>query len=308
MGGSISPATIWTIIEKNKSYHVASSLEHAIGRMVCTNNSIRSFSVFLDKFRILDEVKWDEWAIDLACRQIIADTKAQGTSCIDISFSVDKYVRSGMWSYADAIKFICDSYNKYGQEYGVSVGAFLSISYHSPREKQIEVACLVKDAQVVERVIGLDLVGDERYYNDKFHGNIIEAWNNANKVTREHLAEIPGTSNNLISLLDRPSKARPKRIAHGIQGSLTDMAKAADCGIYFDLAINSNLYTGAVDDIKKHPISAMLNAGCLVTLNTDDPIQFNCTLDDEFTIALSNGLIDEYSAEIIQKNAVDSLR
>ena len=76
----------------------------------------------------------------------------------------------------------------------------------------------------------------------------------------------------------------------------------------FDLAIHSNLTTGAISDIMDHPMKRMLGLGCKVTLNTDDPTQFGCTLDDEFKLALDSGLITESQAKEIMSNACEAAR
>lgn len=308
MGGSISPATIWKIIQRSGQCSLAGSEAELQKMMVCQKDDEKSFQAFLRKFNILDKVEWDAWAIDTACRQICEDTKLQGTAAMDISFSVEKYVRSGLWSHRGAVSFIVDAFKRHSAEFGIEVGPFLSISYHAPVSTQIAVAELINEPTIADAVIGLDLVGDESYYDSDFYGKIIEKWNKAGKITREHLAEMPGTSSNLHSVLTRPESQRPKRIAHGIQGLWEDLRRAADAGIYFDLAIHSNLRTGAILDILYHPLPKMLKAGCLVTLNTDDPVQFGCTLDDEYGLAIRAGLISHHEAKGIQENAVASLR
>jgi adenosine deaminase len=37
----------------------------------------------------------------------------------------------------------------------------------------------------------------------------------------------------------------------------------------------------------------MLDAGCVVTLGTDDPVQFNCVLQDEYDLAEALGIDKE---------------
>lgn len=308
MGGSISPETVWEIIVKKQLQGIANSLHDVRKRLIYQPGEDRSFAKFLSKFQILDEVSWDAWAIDLACYQICKDLAFQGTQSVDISFSVEKYVRSGLWSHSGAIRFICDSYAKHSKIFGIDVGPILSIAYHAPRANQVIAANLIDDPEIAERVIGLDLVGDECHYDSDFYGPIIERWNLKHKITREHLAELPGTADNLRKVLTRRPIQRPKRIAHGIQGKWDDLRRASDNGIYFDLALYSNLATGAVSQIDHHQLPKLLKAGCLVTLNTDDPIQFGVTLDDEFELALRAGLVTHLEARDIQKNAVVSLR
>ena len=303
MGGSISADTVWKIIEKTGSHHVADSYARVVEKLVCLPGTPKDFQTFLDKFKILDEVVWDAESIELACKQICEDTKRSGTESVDISFSIEKYARSGLWYYDEVICFICDTYAKYAEQYQIEVKPILSISYHSPRANQQKVADLINNQGVRDKIAGLDLVGDERYYDSDFYGPIIERWNRAGKITREHIAELPEGSDNLMRIFDRPEIQRPKRIAHGIQGRPEDLKKAVDAGMIFDVALYSNLATGAICDIRNHPLPRMIRAGCIVTLNTDDPVQFGKSLDDEFELALANNLIDYETAVKIQENA-----
>ncbi len=307
MGGMINAETVWSIIQRQQAFHVAKSLEHVQDRLICSTE-FRDFQTFLSKFEILDEVTWDEKAISLACWQICSNASKAGTKCIDVSFSIEKYARSGLWSYDGVVCFICDTYAEYARQVSIEVGPFLSISYHAPIASQLAVANLIDNPIVADKVIGLDLVGDERFYNSEFYGPILEKWNKAGKITRAHVAELPNTASNLTSLLNRPKTQWPTRIAHGIQGKPDDLRKAIDVNIIFDLALYSNMATGAVDLIRNHPLPHMVDLGCLVTLNTDDPVQFGCTLDDEFNLALYHGLIDQDIASKIQENALLSLR
>ena len=48
--------------------------------------------------------------------------------------------------------------------------------------------------------------------------------------------------------------------------------------------------TRAVDRIEEHPLPAMLDAGLLVTLNTDDPPMFGTDLTREYRTAHALGL------------------
>jgi adenosine deaminase len=306
MGGSITPETIWEIIQHSGSYYIAKSLDEVRTRLTYVNDNVKGFTHFLSKFSILDKIDWDEWAIKHACDSICRNAIADGIEEIDISFSVDKYVRSGRWNHADIICLICEFYSAYRNQ--LKVGPFLSISYHSERAVQSTVAELIDNPRIAECVAGLDLVGDERGYDSGFYGPIIEDWNNHGKVTREHIAEMPYLSHNLAKVLSRKKIQRPKRIAHGIFGTDDDFKLARDNGIIFDLAITSNIITGAVTSIIEHPLPRMLTLGCLVTINTDDPVQFRTNLDREFELAGCCGLITEAEAKQIQENATISLR
>ncbi|RCV53663.1 adenosine deaminase [Marinitenerispora sediminis] len=85
---------------------------------------------------------------------------------------------------------------------------------------------------------------------------------------------------------------RAERIGHGID-SMRDprlVEHLAQTRIPVDVSPTSNVCTGAVATLEEHPLPAMLAAGLLVTLNTDDPPMFGTDLLGEYRAAHRLGL------------------
>jgi aminodeoxyfutalosine deaminase len=77
-----------------------------------------------------------------------------------------------------------------------------------------------------------------------------------------------------------------ERIGHGI-GAAGDprlLEHLAEHGIALEVCPISNLRTGAVRDIKAHPLPALVAAGVPVTLATDDPGMFHTDLEAEYLL------------------------
>lgn len=83
-----------------------------------------------------------------------------------------------------------------------------------------------------------------------------------------------------------------ERIGHGIR-CLDDtdlVAHLRAVQLPLDVCPTSNRRTGAVPAERPHPLPALLQAGLLVTLNTDDPSMFDTTLTEEYRVAHRMGL------------------
>ncbi|MFC7326243.1 adenosine deaminase [Marinactinospora rubrisoli] len=83
-----------------------------------------------------------------------------------------------------------------------------------------------------------------------------------------------------------------ERIGHGID-SMRDprlVEHLVETRIPVDVSPTSNVCTGAVATLADHPLPAMLDAGLLVTLNTDDPPMFGTDLTGEYRAAHRLGL------------------
>ncbi len=82
------------------------------------------------------------------------------------------------------------------------------------------------------------------------------------------------------------------RIGHGTSCprdlELMDYLRGHD--ITVEVSLTSNLCTGVVSEMARHPIREMVAAGVPVTINSDDPAMFGTTLDREYAIAA--GLLD----------------
>jgi aminodeoxyfutalosine deaminase len=78
-----------------------------------------------------------------------------------------------------------------------------------------------------------------------------------------------------------------ERIGHGIS-AIEDpvlMRHLRDRDIPLEICITSNLVTGIVPRLEDHPVRRLFDAGVPITLNTDDPAMFRCTLLGEYGIA-----------------------
>lgn len=296
LGGMVPPETVYSILN-------GITLEETKERMIMKPEEIGlGFDFFLKKFEILNEIKWTEDNITSMINDVCTNITNSGTKIINISLSINKYVDSG-FSIKGACEHILDLFDDNCKQSGIYINPLLSLRYDSPldvQKKIIKEVC--SHPNVFDRFRGIDLVGKESAINVEFYKPIFEQWREAGKILRAHAGELPGTSDNVYKAI---YGLKVDRIAHGIYANDDVLSMAADLGVVFDLALHSNLYTSAIVDMSHHPIRNMMARGCRVTLSTDDPIQFNCTLDDEYEMALKHGLLNE---ETKDKMMVDSYK
>ena len=78
-----------------------------------------------------------------------------------------------------------------------------------------------------------------------------------------------------------------ERIGHGIS-SIEDPALVRhlrDYRIPLEVCVTSNLVTGVVKQLEDHPLRRLYDEGVPITLATDDPAMFRCTLLGEYRLA-----------------------
>jgi adenosine deaminase/aminodeoxyfutalosine deaminase len=95
-----------------------------------------------------------------------------------------------------------------------------------------------------------------------------------------------------------------ERIGHGIR-SIQDprlMEHLRENNIPLEICVSSNLRTGAVATLEDHPVRKLFDAGVPITLNTDDPALFNCTLAGEYQLARDCFRFSGQELDLIARN------
>jgi len=96
-----------------------------------------------------------------------------------------------------------------------------------------------------------------------------------------------------------------ERIGHGIR-AIDDpdlLRRLQEERIPLEVCITSNVKTGAVADLAGHPVRRLFDSGVPLTLNTDDPGIFACTLEGEFQLARERFGFTEPELAQIRDNA-----
>jgi aminodeoxyfutalosine deaminase len=119
-----------------------------------------------------------------------------------------------------------------------------------------------------------------------------------------HAGETTGPETVWSALTD----LRAERIGHGTSAARDPelLAHLAAHRIPLEVCPTSNVATRAVATLDEHPIRAMVDAGCVVTINSDDPPMFGTDLNNEYAVAARLLDLDERGLADLAKNAVEA--
>ncbi|CAM5528196.1 aminodeoxyfutalosine deaminase [Streptomyces spiroverticillatus] len=108
------------------------------------------------------------------------------------------------------------------------------------------------------------------------------------------------------TIWDALTDLRAERIGHGTSATQDPklLAHLAEQQIPLEVCPTSNIATRAVATLDEHPIKEMVAAGCLVTINSDDPPMFGSDLNNEYVVAARLLDLDERGLAELAKNAV----
>ncbi|MCQ4084155.1 adenosine deaminase [Streptomyces sp. RB6PN25] len=99
-----------------------------------------------------------------------------------------------------------------------------------------------------------------------------------------------------------------ERIGHGTSAAQDPalLAHLADRRIPLEVCPTSNIATRAVTTLEEHPIRTMIDAGVLVTVNSDDPPMFGTDLNTEYAVAARLLELDRQGVAALARNAVEA--
>ncbi|HET7351337.1 MAG TPA: adenosine deaminase [Marmoricola sp.] len=97
-----------------------------------------------------------------------------------------------------------------------------------------------------------------------------------------------------------------ERIGHGTSAAADPelLAHLAAEGIPLEVCPSSNIATRAVASLEEHPIREFVDAGVVVTINSDDPPMFGTTLNREYEIAAALLDLDRAGVADLARTAV----
>lgn len=132
-------------------------------------------------------------------------------------------------------------------------------------------------------VTGFNLAGEERMHRVADFAYAFDIARDAGLGITIHAGEMAGA----FSVRDALDHVRPSRISHGVR-AIEDadlVRRIADEGVVLEVCPGSNVSLGVFPDFASHPLRSLRDAGCRVTLNSDDPPFFHTSLAQEYEIA-----------------------
>jgi adenosine deaminase len=252
----------------------------------------------------------DEWVAVLAClrtpedfRRIAVefceDEAARGVRYAEVSFSLpDHAERFEDWEgpMLGVLEGFEEGERRFGLACRMVVDVVRGIDMELSR-RAMEVASAFGGAGV----IGIGLGGEERYPPEPYAGIFREG-----RARGLHAIPHAGETHGPASIRGAVEALGAERIGHGIR-VLEDSAlvdEVRERGIAFDVCPTSNAKTRSVASLEAHPLGAMLDAGLLCTLASDDPSMFHSGIADEYEVCRSALGFDDARLALLARNGV----
>jgi adenosine deaminase len=152
-------------------------------------------------------------------------------------------------------------------------------------------------------VVGFNLVGDEAGFPSAQFARAYEIAAGCGLGCTIHAGEHAG-ADSVRAALDLPVT----RISHGVR-AIEDpavVAALAERGIVLEVCPSSNVALGLFPSYEDHPLGALREAGVRVTLGSDDPPYFACSIGSEYAVAHERIGIEEGQLRAMTRLAVEA--
>jgi adenosine deaminase len=151
-------------------------------------------------------------------------------------------------------------------------------------------------------VVGFQLAGDEAGYPPEPFARAFEIAAAAGLGCSAHAGEHAGAES-VRGALTLPVT----RLAHGVR-AIEDPAlveEIAERRIVLEVCPTSNVATGVFESYEAHPLGALREAGVRITLGSDDPPYFGCSIGSEYAVARERLGVDEVELIEITRTALE---
>lgn len=136
-------------------------------------------------------------------------------------------------------------------------------------------------------VVGITMGGEESADGHAEHSPAYELARSAGLGLSVHAGETAGPE----SVEQAIERLKVDRIGHGIRvvEDKAALKRIVDEQVPLEVCPTSNIVTGAAKSLAEHPLRQLVDAGALVTLNSDDPTFFRSDLLGEYNLLEQSG-------------------
>ncbi len=218
------------------------------------------------------------------------------------TFSSPDHAASAGISYTDHLEGIAAGIEDAKRDFGIEGRIIVTCVRHLGPEKALEVARQVV-ANPHPYVVGFGMGGDEAAFHPRDFAPAFDLVHKTGLPTTNHAGEFGGPT----SIRDTLTHLPVSRIGHGVRSveDLELVEELASRQIPLELCPGSNISTGLFASYEEHPFKRLMDAGCLVTLSSDDPPYFATSIGKEYErVALAHG----WGEDILRQITINSLK
>ena len=207
---------------------------------------------------------------------------AQNCIYAEVFASPDHAARIGC-SYTELIEAIATGIRNARASTGIE-GRVIAVGLRHEGPERVEATARLVADHPHPMVTGFGMAGDERMYRQTDFARAFRIAGEAGLGLTVHAGELCGAE----SVRDALDHLGVSRVGHGVR-AIEDaelVRRLAEEGTVLEICPASNIVLDVFSSYANHPFRKLEEAGCRVTLNSDDPPHFHSSLANEYRIAV----------------------
>ncbi len=286
--GSVRPQTLWNLSQTYYSAIPGLDFDGFRAKLTYDPEKDSTLLDYLDKFHIPLQYTQFFDNIQTIAEEIADDAYAEGIRLLELRINPTIHRRAGLTSRQclTAVRKGLRASQKRHPDLQVGI-IVIAMRNHGGNMAKILLREVVGEKMEWHSdigVVGYDIAGPERPFPPLLFEEPFKLAKKMGFKRTVHAGEDEGPHAvwQAIDLLDA------NRIGHGTSAALDPklVKRLAADQIAVEVCMTSNLQTGAVKDLKEHPLPLFLEAGIPVCISTDNPTVSGVTLRDEYLLAI----------------------
>lgn len=281
--GSIPPEILCDLAKLRKIEIPGGSLEGYRLYLKETKNC-KSLVEYLERFDFPIAILQDKEAIIKCMEALIENLDKQGLIYVEVRYAPQHHTKGGL-TQEDSLKAILEAIENKKKDCRVHVEVICCLMNYGDEsineEENYQTINLV-EKYLNKGVVLLDIAGAEGTNMSDFEKYFVLA--KEKKIPYIIHAGEAGDAHNVHLALQMGAK----RIGHGVRSIEDDQVvqELIDSQIPIEVCITSNIDCFVFDSYEHHPVKILKDRGVLITINTDNMMFSNTTLDYEYEILM----------------------
>lgn len=262
----------------------------------------QSLNEYLEKFDIPLSVMQTEECLEMAVYDLLQTLSEQDVVYAEIRFAPSSHCRRGM-TQKQVVAAAVRGLNKGMKDLPIRAQLILCCMRGADNEKENRETVETAKAFLGQGVCCLDLAGAEALFPTANFASLFAYARELEVPYIIHAGEAAGWES-VQTALDLGAK----RIGHGVASAddteTIERLKAEK--IPLEVCVTSNVHTKAVKNLESHPIQSLMEAGVIVTLNSDNMTVSDVTLKGEYELVQKTFRLTDAQLDQLLCNGVDA--
>lgn len=280
------------------------SVERILGRKVEpeeleAGDRCQNLAEYLERFRLPLQCLQTEEGLRTAAEEFLLEAAKENTRYIEVRFAPLSSVHEHL-SCRQVVEAVLEGLKAAQMQCGVRWNVIACAMRHQPQEDSLAMMKVCRE-YLGEGICAVDLAGDEAAYPMEGYRDLFLQAKKLGFPYTIHAGEC-GRVENVLEAVE----CGASRVGHGIalKGHPSAQKLCADKRIGIEMCPTSNLQTRAARK-ETYPIREFMEAGLLVTLNTDNRTVSRTSITGEMEMVSQEYGITEEEMERFYRNAVE---